>query len=111
MKQILIILLVAISTAAFGQDKELNIKTSAVCEMCKVTLEKEMIFEKGVKKSNLDVESKILYVVYNPKKTDPETIRKRIALIGYDADSVKTTPEAIMKLDPCCRPGAHDDDH
>lgn len=114
MKQILIILLVAISATAFGQGKkeaELKIKTSAVCGMCKMTLEKEMIFEKGVKESNLDVESKILYVVYNPKKTDPETIRKRIALIGYDADSVKATPEAVLKLDPCCRPGAHDNDH
>lgn len=114
MKQILIILLVTLSSTAFGQAKneaELKIKTSAICGMCKVTIEKEMIFEKGVKESDLDVESKVLYVVYNPKKTDPETIRKRITLIGYDADSLKTTPEAILKLDPCCRPGAHDDDH
>lgn len=114
MKQIITIVLIAFSVTAFGQSKkeaELKIKTSAVCGMCKTTIEKEMVFEKGVKESNLDVETKILTVTYNPKKTDPETIRKRLNVIGYDADSLKATTEAVMKLDPCCRPGAHDDDH
>ena len=56
---------------------EVKILTSAVCEMCKYTIEKDLAFEKGVKTSDLDVESKMLTVIYNPNKTDADKIRKR----------------------------------
>ncbi|HEY0030092.1 MAG TPA: heavy metal-associated domain-containing protein [Bacteroidia bacterium] len=85
---------------------DLKIKTSAVCDMCKETIEKYVAFEKGVKKSSLDVESKILTVTYNPQKTTPEKIRNAVAKSGYDADEVKADPKAYKKLDACCKKGA-----
>ena len=84
---------------------ELKIKTSAVCGMCKETIEKFMAFEKGVKKSSLDVDSKILTVTYNPEKTTPEKIRKAVSKSGYDADDVPADPKAYKKLDGCCKKG------
>ena len=78
--------------------------------MCKETIEKDMAFEKGVKDSDLDLETLVLTVTYNPKKTDPETIRKRITKVGYDADSLKRDKEAFLKLPDCCqRPDPHHD--
>lgn len=84
---------------------EIKIKTSAICEMCKETIEKNLAFEKGVKKSVLDVDTKIVTVNYNPKKTSPEKIRKAISKSGYDADDVPADPKAYKKLDDCCKKG------
>lgn len=104
-----IMLLLMYATTIKAQDAttaELKIKTSAVCDMCKETMEKHMAFEKGVKKSSLDVESKILTVIYNPKKTTPEKIRKAVSKSGYDADDIPADPKAYKKLDGCCKKGA-----
>jgi copper chaperone CopZ len=83
-----------------------NIKTSAVCDMCKETLEKAMAYEKGVKKSDLNVESKILMVTFDPKKTSLEKIRTAITKVGYDADGLAADKNAYDNLNPCCKKDA-----
>lgn len=95
----------AADTALVKKDgiQTMQIKTSAVCDMCKETLEKAMAFEKGVKDSKLDVDSKILTVKYDPKKTSPEKIKKAITLTGYDADEMPADSAAYERLDSCCR--------
>jgi copper chaperone CopZ len=85
---------------------EAKILTSAICSMCKTTLEKGLAFEKGIKRSELDVESKIITVYYNPEKTNLEKIRKAINKLGYDADDKAADPKAYEKLDGCCKKGA-----
>lgn len=84
-----------------------KIKTSAVCDMCKETLEKTMAYEKGVKESNLDVDSKILTVTFDPKKTDLNKIRLAISKAGYDADNVAADPKAYDNLHACCKKDGH----
>lgn len=84
-----------------------QIKTSAVCDMCKETLEKAMAFEKGVQKSNLDVNSKMLEVWFNPNKTTSEVIRKSITKVGYDADNLPAENKAYKKLNECCKKDSH----
>ena len=92
---------------ADGGTKTIKIQTSSQCEMCKETIEKGMAFVKGVKKTDLDVESSVLTVEYNPAKTNPDEIRKAVAGIGYDADDVPAEKEAYDNLDKCCKKGAH----
>ena len=99
-------LVISINTTKAQDVAELKVKTSAVCDMCKETMEKHMAFEKGVKKSSLDVESKILTVTYNPAKITPEQIRIAVSKSGYDADDVPANPKAYKKLDACCKKGA-----
>jgi periplasmic mercuric ion binding protein len=84
---------------------EIKIKTSAVCDMCKEAIENNLAFEKGVKKSVLDVESKIITVTYNPEKITPEKIRLAISKSGYDADDVLADAKAYKKLNDCCKKG------
>ena len=96
------------STAKSSESDTLNIQTSAECDMCKLRLEKEMAFEKGVKTSKLNLEDMVLTVVYNPTKTNAETIKKRICNTGYDADDLTANPKAYEKLPDCCKKGAHD---
>lgn len=99
-------LMLVFATGAFAQGNDtLKIKTSAECGMCKKTIEKELAYVKGVKKANLDVESKVVTVIYNPKKTSPEKIKAAIAKCGYDADDVKAEGKAYEKLPDCCKKG------
>ena len=88
---------------------KVEIKTSAICDMCKEAIEEDLTFEKGVKSIDLNVDTKIATVVYNSKKTDPNVIRKRITKVGYNADDLKRDPEAYEKLPLCCKDGAHGD--
>lgn len=90
-----------------NKTETIKIQTSAQCDMCKHTIEKAMAYEKGVKKSTLDVPSSVLTVEYNPAKTTPDKIRKAVSETGYDADDVPANPKAYEKLDPCCKKGAH----
>ena len=103
-------------SVAFSQQKDsiispklnfVKIKTSAVCNMCKETLENAMAFEKGVKKSNLDVDSKMLSVWFNPNKTTSQNIRVSITKTGYDADSLMAENKAYEKLHACCKKDSH----
>ncbi len=115
MKNIIItlsILTLGFAAKAQQQDSTKNgiqtiqIKTSAVCDMCKETLEKAMAYEKGVKESNLDVDTKILTVVYDPKKTSPAKIKLAVTKTGYDADEMPADDKAYENLDGCCKKDA-----
>ena len=112
MKRFLILIaLVAISFTVKAQVEKVEIKTSAICGMCKSTIERDLAFEKGIKTTDLDLETKILTVEYNSKKTSADKIRTRITKVGYHADSLHRDLKAYNKLPDCCKDGAHDDDH
>lgn len=84
-----------------------SIKTSAQCDMCKERMEEALAFEKGIKAANLDVDSQVLSVTYNAKKTSEAQIRTKVSEIGYDADEVKAVKTAHDKLPKCCQKGGH----
>ena len=93
------------SLGAFAQGKldSIKIQTSAQCGMCKDRIEEYLAFEKGVKRSNLDLNSKIVTVWYKPSRTDQEKIRTAITKIGYDADDLPADRKAYEKLPDCCK--------
>jgi periplasmic mercuric ion binding protein len=108
MKKVKIVLFLILCTLAkgsfaTGEPKTIKIKTSAVCGMCKRKIEKNLAFEKGVEEATLDLNSKIVTISYNPKKTNPIKLKKAIANTGYDADEVDATEEAYNKLSSCCK--------
>ena len=122
MKTLRIILIAVLAigySQTFGQSEpikvaqgyKIDIKTSAVCSMCKEAIEYDLAFEKGVKSATLDVPSKVVTVVYNPKKTDADKIRKRITKVGYHADNFERDSVAYEKLPFCCKDGTHADEH
>ena len=89
-----------------GNEAKVQIKTSAICKMCKATIEKYLAYEKGVKASDLDVPSKVVTVVYNPKKTDIQKIKQAINKSGYDADELPADAKAYNALEACCKKDA-----
>jgi len=92
-----------LSNYAHAQNDTVRIKTSAICDQCKERIENDLSFEKGIKSSNLDLNSKIITVIYSPKKTDSQKIREAITRIGYDADSLKADSKSYNKLPDCCK--------
>jgi periplasmic mercuric ion binding protein len=96
-----------VSTQSMAQttSKTVKIKTTAVCGMCKDRIEKGLSYEKGIKSSDLDVKTRIVTVVYDEKKTNPDKIRTAISKTGYDADEVKADKVAYEKLPGCCKSG------
>lgn len=88
--------------------KAVKIQTTAQCDMCKLRIEEALAFRKGVKNAQLNLEDKVVTVIYNPKKTNPDRIREVIAKVGYQADEVKADPKAYEKLPECCQLGGHD---
>jgi periplasmic mercuric ion binding protein len=106
MKAILFSILFAFSlTVSFAQsgDKVVKIKTSAICEMCKERLERNLGLAKGVKESNLNLDDMVMTVKYNPKKTDVASIKETIVKTGYDADEEVADQKAHDKLPKCCQ--------
>ena len=104
-----LVVILFIAGTAFGQQKKTDtiaIKTSAVCVMCKDRIEGCLAYEKGVKSSTLDVETKVVTVIYNPSKTTPAQLRKTLSKLGYDADTVPANPTAYKKLPACCKKDA-----
>jgi cation transport ATPase len=92
-------------TVLFAQNKTetIKIKTSGQCGQCKDRMEKAMAYEKGVVKSNFNVDDKILTVEYKVGKTTPDKIRKAINAVGYDADETLADPKAYQNLPACCK--------
>jgi copper chaperone CopZ len=107
MRRITILLIsVLLVPGALAQDRkleEVKIKTSSQCGMCKERIEEALAFTKGVKKSELNLETQIVTVKYKKEKTSPEKIRKAISRAGYDADDVAADMKAYKKLPACCK--------
>jgi mercuric ion binding protein len=100
---ILTALFFGLNLAYADGDKEIKIKTSAICEMCKARIERNLGLSKGVKESNLNLTDKVVTVKYNPNKTTPEAIKATIISTGYDADTQVANQKAHDKLPSCCR--------
>ena len=108
MKKVIIALLAILflgvnAVSAQKKTEEIKIKTSAQCEQCKTRIETAMAYEKGVVKSELNLDTKELKVVYKPSKTTPENIRKALNYLGYDADNTLADKKAYSKLPSCCK--------
>ena len=105
-----LILLIAFSNQLIGSEKSktIIIKTAIYCDHCKECescggkIQRDLSFDKGILQVDLDEKEMTITVKYNPSKTNPDEIRKRISMYGFDADSVKADADAVAKLDDCC---------
>lgn len=100
----MVIALLSLSVQAQTKnEKSIQIKTSAVCGMCKATIEKAVASETGVKSSSLDLDTKVLTIVYNTRKTDAAKLKLAVTNTGYDADELPAQEKAYNNLNACCK--------
>ena len=110
MKTALLILIATLSVnVGFAQKtiETVEIQTSAVCDMCKETIEKQLAFTKGVTAAELNVKTAVVTVSYKTNRATIEDIRAAINEVGYDADDSPATKEAYDDLHHCCKKDAH----
>jgi periplasmic mercuric ion binding protein len=85
------------------------IKTTIYCDHCKICescggrILKQLYNEKGIKDTEVNAKANTITVIYNPTKITAEAIKTKISKLGFDADDVKADPEAVAKLDDCCK--------
>ena len=80
-----------------------RIKTSAVCEMCKLTIERAVYELEGIKRAELDIVSRNLRVRYDADLLSVDDIRQAISMAGYRADEVPANQESFDALPDCCK--------
>ena len=102
MKKLLFLLMLPLLAIA-GPKETVKIKTSAICEMCKERIEKNLALTKGVAKSDLNLDDKVITVEFDAAKIDATGIKKVISESGYDADDVKAVAKDYAKLPNCCK--------
>ena len=90
-------------SSSMAQMSKVDIKTSAVCEMCKEKIENELAQTSGISSAELNVKSKILSVEFKERKITHDEICEIISNLGYDADGVKADPEKYKALPNCCK--------
>lgn len=86
---------------------QIDIQTSAICEMCQHAIEYDLTFAKGVKSADLNLDNKVVTIVYNQDKITPEELRTRITKVGYHADYMARDSIAYENLPMCCKDGNH----
>src|SRR4029453_9372031 len=83
------------------QDSVITFKVFGNCEMCKERIE-NAARGKGAISSVWDVESKLLTLNYDPKKTSPDRVEQRIADAGHDPQLKKAKDFVYNDLPDCC---------
>lgn len=78
-----------------------TLRVEGNCEMCKERIEKALDV-KGVRFADWNIQTKMLDIVYNPKKISEERIHAIINNAGHDTEKGKASDEAYKKLHPCC---------
>ncbi len=76
----------AYSQESTKEKKVVKILTSLDCQACVEKINKNIAFEKGVRKIEADLETKIVTITYRSDKTTPEKLAKAIRKLGYTAE-------------------------
>lgn len=110
MKLLFVIMLVASfgmnataqTTTKSGKSKTETLKVLGNCSMCKDRIEKAATLE-GVEKASWDSKTDLLTLTYDPAKTNPDAVAKKVASVGHDAGKFKAEEKVYNALPACCK--------
>lgn len=80
-----------------------TIEVNGKCEMCKKRIETAAIKTVGVKYANWSVETHLLSVIIDERKTNATEVQKNVAAVGHDTKEVKAADEVYAGIHPCCK--------
>jgi mercuric ion binding protein len=104
----LVLLMIVFAFSAQGQEKKnKNAKYTAEvngnCEQCQKRIQKAAFSVAGVKSASWSIETHQLSLIINEEKCSLMDVKKAIAKVGHDTDSVKSTKEDYDNLHHCCQ--------
>ncbi len=97
-----LLLSVTFASAQIKNKTTETVKISGNCGMCKKTIETAANIDKTAKLT-WDVNTKIATVTYDTKKTNLDTILKRVAQVGYDNEKSVAPDTIYNQLHGCCQ--------
>ncbi len=108
-----VIILFSTTIQAQNKNARATIEVDGVCMMCKDRIEKAAIQTRGVKSAVWNVDTHMLSLIFDERRTNIQTIEESIAAVGHDTKNVKATEEVYENLHHCCkyRSQAVRDDH
>ncbi len=102
--KLLLIAFCLITLASFSlsaKDAEVKIKANMHCASCVTKIENGLKTESGVSTTSADLKSKVVTIKYDDAKTNPESLKKAISGMGFDAD-VQSDKSCDSKEGKCC---------
>lgn len=69
---------------------EVTFLVSMTCQSCQQRIEEKIAFEKGVKKLTVNLEQKTVIIVYDTRKTSPDTLKAAIRKLGYTVKVIRS---------------------
>lgn len=104
----LVLLMSGFAFSAQGQEKKnknakYTTEINGNCEQCQKRIQKAAFSVAGVKSASWDVGTHQLNVIINEEKCSLADVKKAIAKVGHDTDSVKAATEDYDNLHHCCK--------
>ena len=104
----LVLLMTVFAFSAQGQEKKnknakYTTEVNGNCEQCQKRIQKAAFSVPGVKSASWSIETHQLSVIINEEKCSLSDVKKAIAKVGHDTDSVKSTKEVYDNLHFCCQ--------
>jgi copper chaperone CopZ len=90
------------STMIMLPPKTETLKVWGKCEMCKARIEK-IAFANSVSSADWNVKTKVLTVVYDPYRSDLNSISDKLAKAGHDTGLRTAKDKAYNALPECCK--------
>ena len=91
---LILFVMMAVSSALVAQsakvsnNETMTYNVSMDCHSCKVKIEKNIPFEKGIKALDVDLEKKTVTVTFDKRRTDNEKVMNAIRKLGYEVEVV-----------------------
>ncbi len=104
---IMLAVFVSFNLSAQNQAKDLKSKTETIkvlgnCGMCKTRIEKTAKSE-GATSASWDSKTQLLTLNYDPSKTNPDAVAKKVASVGHDTEKYKAEEKVYDALPGCCK--------
>lgn len=90
------------STMIMLPPKTETLKVWGKCEMCKARIEK-IALASSVSSADWNVKTKVLTVVYDPYRSNLNSISDKLAKAGHDTGLRSTKDKAYNALPECCK--------
>jgi len=111
MKSIYLVLLIAFSSAFYGQKFSTDtVKVYGNCGMCKDRIE-DALDVVGVRDANWNEDTQLLIVQYSSKKISQQEIHELCAEVGHATNKMKADKKAYDNLHHCCKYVVHEHEH
>lgn len=109
MKNVLLVLVMTVFAFSMQAQEKKNknakytTEVNGNCEQCQKRIQKAAFSVAGVKSASWDVGTHQLSLIINEEKCSLMDVKKAVAKVGHDTDSVKSTQQDYDKLHSCCQ--------